>query len=344
MAVAESCNGALASFKFTTTWWVLVCWSRMAFWRKSLPHWPHLYGFSPVWIRICCSEWEPGLLRSERAADRPRTHLIQYRSLPEEARTVDAAVRFLVGVYSQVLRQVGLLAEALPALGARIRSRLDVYAAVLQQRRLLLELLLANRAAHVQRHAGRPAVLDDVGQQALRTLFQILQRISTAEHRMIVSLCVFEISRILEARPGTTFRGKNTLLIQTYREPNRPPGHHFRPSDSAAHSERDGRRRSGKCWLGWRGRSLSGHVLLWMINKIYNSMKMKLIWNQYVLCLNGLSNRTRGGSTWEWIAEHRECLAERMKWRQTRVKFGMVSISYRSGEWGSLGRLTGIQR
>lgn len=37
----------------TTTWWVRVCWSRIAFCRKSFPHWPHLYGFSPVWIRMC---------------------------------------------------------------------------------------------------------------------------------------------------------------------------------------------------------------------------------------------------------------------------------------------------
>lgn len=40
-------------FNFTTTWCVRVCWSRIAFCRKSLPHCPHLYGFSPVWIRIC---------------------------------------------------------------------------------------------------------------------------------------------------------------------------------------------------------------------------------------------------------------------------------------------------
>lgn len=37
----------------TTTWCVRVCWSSIAFCRKSFPHWPHLYGFSPVWIRIC---------------------------------------------------------------------------------------------------------------------------------------------------------------------------------------------------------------------------------------------------------------------------------------------------
>lgn len=34
-------------------WCVRVCWSKMAFWRKSFPHWLHLYGFSPVWIRKC---------------------------------------------------------------------------------------------------------------------------------------------------------------------------------------------------------------------------------------------------------------------------------------------------
>lgn len=43
-------------------------------------------------------------------------HLIQNRALPEEARTVDAAVRFLIRVYPQMLRQMRLLSEALAAL------------------------------------------------------------------------------------------------------------------------------------------------------------------------------------------------------------------------------------
>lgn len=34
-------------------WCVLVCWSRIAFCLKSLPHCWHLYGFSPVWMRRC---------------------------------------------------------------------------------------------------------------------------------------------------------------------------------------------------------------------------------------------------------------------------------------------------
>lgn len=85
--------------------------------------------------------------------------LIQDRALTEIAPAVYATVRLLVRVDTQVLREMGLLAEPLAALRARIRPRLDVYTSVLQQRGLLLEFLLADRTAHVQRHAGRTAML-----------------------------------------------------------------------------------------------------------------------------------------------------------------------------------------
>lgn len=157
------------------------------------------------------------------------THLIQNRALPEESRTVNTTVRLLVGVYPQMLRQVRLLPEPFAALRARIRTRLNVNAAVLQQRALLLELLLADGAAHVQRHARRPAVLYQIGQHdagallsagaveaaavvrltvrlavlALangRLMVQIRQRADArTKHRVIDALLVLEVRRILQA-------------------------------------------------------------------------------------------------------------------------------------------------
>ena len=127
-------------------------------------------------------------------------YLIQDRALPEEPRTVHAPERLLVRVDAQVLRQVGLLPEALATLRARVRPGLDVYAAVLQQRALLLELLLADRAAHVQRHTGRPAVLDHIRQHRLaaRRLVQILQIV--AEDGVVHALAVLEVGRIVVGR------------------------------------------------------------------------------------------------------------------------------------------------
>lgn len=99
----------------------------------------------------------------------PNTHLIQNGSLAEEARTVHAAEGLFVRVNPQMLREMRLLAEALATLRAGIRPGLDVYAAVLQQRRLLLELLVADGAAHVERHIRRPHadVLQHLGQYLL---------------------------------------------------------------------------------------------------------------------------------------------------------------------------------
>lgn len=100
-----------------------------------------------------------------------------------------------------MLRQVGLLAEALSALRARIWTRLDVNAAVLQERALLLELLLADRTANVQRHARRPSVLDHIGQHAgaLHALVvQVLQLGQIrAEHR-VITFGIFEIGGELQ--------------------------------------------------------------------------------------------------------------------------------------------------
>lgn len=89
--------------------------------------------------------------------------LIEDRALAEVASTVHAAIRLLVRVDAQMLREMGLLPESLAALWARIRPRLDVYTPMLQQRGLLFELFLTDRTTHVQRHAGRAAMLYHVG-------------------------------------------------------------------------------------------------------------------------------------------------------------------------------------
>lgn len=90
--------------------------------------------------------------------------LVQYRALPEVPAAVDAAVGLLVRVDPEVLGQVGLLPEPLPALGTRVRSGLDVYAAVLQQGRFLLEFLLADGAPDVQGHTcNRLRLLEFLG-------------------------------------------------------------------------------------------------------------------------------------------------------------------------------------
>lgn len=70
---------------------------------------------------------------------------------------------------AQMLREMRLLAETLATLRTGIRPGFDVYAAVLQQRRLLLELLVADGAAHVQRHIRRPHanMLQHLGQNLL---------------------------------------------------------------------------------------------------------------------------------------------------------------------------------
>lgn len=82
------------------------------------------------------------------------THLIENGSLAEKAWTVHAAEGLFVRVDSQMLREMGLLAESLSTLGTGIRSRFDVYAAMLEQGCLLFELLVADGAAHIERHVG----------------------------------------------------------------------------------------------------------------------------------------------------------------------------------------------
>lgn len=115
-----------------------------------------------------------------------------------------------------MLRQMRLLAEAFAAVGTRIGTRLDVDAAVLEECALLLELLLADGAAHVERHARRPPVLDDIRQDALGhhhrprpsvALVEVLQlgEIRT-EDRVIHTFGIFEVSRILQRSVGVAGR------------------------------------------------------------------------------------------------------------------------------------------
>ncbi|EZA52839.1 hypothetical protein X777_07675 [Ooceraea biroi] len=130
--------------------------------------------------------------------------LIEDRALAEVAPAVHAAIRLLVRVDAQVLREMGLLPKSFAALRARIRPRFDVYASVLQQRGLLLELLLTDRAAHVQRHAGRTSVLYHVGQAlGAALLLDVLQgakaaRATRAKNRVISAFRVLEVSGILD--------------------------------------------------------------------------------------------------------------------------------------------------
>lgn len=112
-----------------------------------------------------------------------------------------------------------LLPEPFPAFRTGIGSRFYVDAAVLEQRRLLLELLLADGTAHVERHAGRSPVLDDVGKAFARLalLLQILQGAEIrrrTEHRMVHALGVLEVRRILQvARYAAWGEATRTVVL-----------------------------------------------------------------------------------------------------------------------------------
>lgn len=69
--------------------------------------------------------------------------LIEYRSLPETARTVGTCVGLFVSMDSQVLCQVGLLAEAFSALGAAVGSGIGVDTLMLKEGAFLLEVFAA---------------------------------------------------------------------------------------------------------------------------------------------------------------------------------------------------------